>query len=206
MKPTSNGSHRFFNALPAVLFLFIAAGVGTVAWTASRPPTFKQMPLPDYGAVADFSLRSSDGSAVTLGDLARFPWIADFIFTRCEGICPMMSSKMKELSADLKGSRFVSFSVDPARDTPEVLARYAAGLEADTRRWFFLTGENAELDRVTKSFHMNDTSDPAMHSARFVLVDGRGRIRGYYDSSDEAAMENLLRDTRILEKEGKSGL
>lgn len=198
-------SHYFFNALPAILLLFIACGVGVVAWTASKPAPPSQT-LPEYGTVADFSLQSSDGRVVTLGDLGKFPWIADFIFTRCEGICPMMSAKMKALSIQLQGSRFVSFSVDPMRDTPAVLAAYAKGLDADTRRWFFLTGETDELNRVTKSFHMNDTSDPMMHSARFVLVDAAGRIRGYYDSADNEAMDKIVEDARLLAKEGKSGL
>jgi protein SCO1 len=204
MMPTeSSSARRFFSALPLLLLLFIGVGVGVVAWSSSNPP---EPELPDYGAVADFSLTASDGQTVTLESLKRFPWVADFIFTRCQGICPMMTVKMRALTQEIKGSRFVSFSVDPTFDTVSKLADYAQEQEADTTRWHFLTGDSAAIERVAKSFYLNGVEEPTMHSSRFALVDGNGRIRGYYDSADSEAMDRLVREARLLERQGKAGL
>jgi protein SCO1/2 len=97
----------------------------------------------------------------------------------------------------------VSFSVDPERDTPAVLAEYARGYSADGERWYFLTGDKAAIFKLAKeSFHVGaadgDATDPVMHSTRFVLVDRTGKIRGYYDSNDPAQLAALSRDAATL--------
>lgn len=196
-------------------FWFGALLIGTSAvilfLSQGRPLTKK--PLPVYGQVVEFSLTERSGRIVTLGDLKGKTWIADFIFTRCAGICPMMSSKMLRLQQMLQNRpdiRLVSFSVDPARDTPEVLETYAKRFQADPERWLFLTGDKAQIFKLSEQhFHLgvadipeserqDDLDQSVSHSSKFALVDPEGQIRGYYASEDESAMQQLVRDAKEL--------
>jgi protein SCO1/2 len=165
--------------------------------------------LPRHFDLPEFALVERSGRPATLTALRGRPWIADFIFTRCAGVCPAMTARMKALAGRLAGTpvRFVSFTVDPVYDTPEVLARYAdaAGAPAD---WWFVTGALADLHRLsTAGFKLAAMEaspgqafddGPFLHSSKFVLVDAAGAIRGYYDSTDEAAMRALEADARRL--------
>ena len=162
--------------------------------------------LPTRGQVADFALLSQTGRQMTRADLLGKVWIADFIFTHCAGPCPRMTADLARIAGDLTSFpdlRLVSFSVDPERDTPAVLAEYARGYSADAERWYFLTGDKAAIFKLAKeSFHVGaadgDATDPVMHSTRFVLVDRAGKIRGYYDSNEPAQLAALSRDAATL--------
>ena len=157
--------------------------------------------------VPDFSLVSEQGKPVTLIDYAGTVWIADFIFVQCGGSCPMMTSKMSELSSALRGTgiKFVSFDVDPDRDgVPELLA-YSRSAGADPSRWSFLRGEKPVIRALAQDgFKLGvmdgDPKDPepVLHSTRFALVDVTGTIRGTYDSLDDEKMAALLADARRL--------
>ena len=154
----------------------------------------------------------ANGKNFSRSDLEGKVWIADFIFTHCAGICPLMSAKMSSLVQELgalPGMRFVSFSVDPERDTPEVLAKYAERYKAPAERWFFLTGDKAQIYRLSSQhFHLGvaeispeerEALDQSVrHSAKFVLVDKRGQIRGYYDTDEQNGGAKLIQDTRLL--------
>lgn len=191
---------RFLQILPLAAALLVVLGVsGTTVFR--RPAPKPPVGLPVYARVPDFVLTERSGREVALRDLAGRPWIADFIFTRCGGICPMMSSKMAALAKDLKDdTQFVSFTVDPEVDSPAVLAEYAKKYEADPERWLFLTGSRDTLNAITTALHMNKIDEPMMHSASFVLVDASHAVRGYYDSNDPAAIEKLKRDhARLIE-------
>lgn len=158
-----------------------------------------QPELPIYGSVADFILTDQNSRSFSKLDLEGELWIADFIFTRCAGQCPIMTNEMNKLQKRLPAEiRLVSFSVDPQYDKSEVLAQYAQKYGAREGRWFFLTGEDDILNRLAVSFHMNTIEDPMMHSLRFVLVDQQGMIRGYYDSTDEEAMKKLILEAKAL--------
>lgn len=174
-------------------------------WTRLSAPD-----LPVLGQVPPFSLTSHRGETVTRADLAGEPWIADFIFTRCALSCPMMTTRMAELDDGrvAPGVRLVSISVDPEHDTPEVLAGYADAFGA-SERWHFLTGSKEEvLELALEGFHLAldpdpppgtaSPEEPIVHSTRFVLVDGRGRIRGYYDGMRRSGVEQLERDAALL--------
>lgn len=164
----------------------------------------------DYGAVPDFTLVERDGSRVGLADLEGRYWVADFIFTRCNGICPILTKRMASLARKLPDDdiRFVSFSVDPSFDTPEVLESYAAASGVETARWLFLTGPREQIHRlVGEGFRLNvaerspeaaDDGELITHSDRFVLVDPTGTIRGYYHGTDEESVERLVEDLRRL--------
>jgi protein SCO1/2 len=119
--------------------------------------------------------------------------------------CPMMSHQMRGLQGSTESTpevKLVSFSVDPAHDTPPVLAKYAQLFKADTSRWFFLTGDMARLNELgLKGFKLNTVDGSLSHSTRFALVDGRRRIRGFYLTSDDDFKTRLLHDLHQLERE-----
>ena len=135
--------------------------------------------------------------------------IADFIFTTCPGPCPIISTRMSELQKPLAKSdvHLVSFTVDPEKDTPEVLRVYADKLRKEPIRWDFLTGPLdaiASLSRDGFKLGLSEGEQPEsgpIHSTRFVLVDRRGTIRGYYDALAPDGVTKLLADTNHLLRE-----
>jgi cytochrome oxidase Cu insertion factor (SCO1/SenC/PrrC family) len=146
-------------------------------------------------------------------ELAGKVWVADFIFTNCGGPCPVITDKMAGLQKSLPPEiKLVSVSVDPERDTPEVLARYAATFDADPKRWLFLRLDKGALYHlVFEGFRLPLAEDPSApsrarvtHSTKFVLVDGVGEVRGYYDSNGDAFPGDLEKDARRLLKETTS--
>lgn len=169
-------------------------------------------PLPVIATLPHFELVERDGSTVTLSELAGRPWVADFVFTRCQVVCPYLTGRMAELRRRLPdGSRVasVSISVDPEHDTPEVLRAYAEGKGISGRDWLFLTGERDAVRGLIRDgflLAVEDTPEnvamPVAHSSRFALVDGAGRIRGYYSPLEqEGELERLLADATALERE-----
>jgi protein SCO1/2 len=118
----------------------------------------------------------------------------------------MMSATMRRLqdqtAAEFQDLRFVSFTVDPKRDTPPVLAEYATRYKRDPNRWFFLTGERAALnDLGLTAFKLQSIDGSMTHSTRFVLVDAQRRIRGYYVTGEDGVLPRLVGDIRRLERE-----
>jgi cytochrome oxidase Cu insertion factor (SCO1/SenC/PrrC family) len=158
--------------------------------------------------LADFALVRSDGNAVTRADLTGRPCVLDFVFSTCAGPCPAMSASMRILHDELDASvRLVSISVDPERDTPEVLAEYATSLGADAERWWFLTGEVDQLRALAQSVSLAVDPVPAAeaqlgfqvtHSTKFVVLDGEGRVRGYYDGTSEEGRAAAAARARFL--------
>lgn len=164
---------------------------------ASRPA------LPTLGDIPAFALTDQTGAAFHSDNaLAKKIWIADFMFTNCPGPCPRMSSQMHEVQTALAGEervRLVSFSVDPARDTPAVLKEYSQHFEAVPGKWFFLSGNQAILQRLGRDdFKLNDVDGSLEHSTRFALVDGAARVRGYYLTSEKDAIPRLIADAKQL--------
>jgi len=162
-------------------------------------------PLPVLGQVPQFQLTRQTGQPFDSHSLDGHIWVANFIFTTCDGPCPMMSHQMRGIQNSTHNTpelKLVSFTVDPAHDTPPVLAQYAAHFKADPERWYFLTGEMARLnDLGLNAFKLNSVDGGLSHSTRFVLVDGKRRIRGYYLSSDDGFPKKLLHDIRQLQSE-----
>jgi protein SCO1/2 len=157
-------------------------------------------PLPVYGALPGFTLTNQDNQTVTLEDLRGNIWIADVIFSRCAGQCPIMSAHLKEIQDALppeSAVKLVSFTTDADYDTPQVLKEYGVRHGARQGQWIFLTGRKAELRRATvegmklsaldkPSAQREDADDLFIHSDKFVLIDRSGRIRGYFDGQTEA--------------------
>ena len=200
--------------LAAVILAVLMAGVTGKTFLKSRQGLSRPAAegLPVFGRIPDFSLTDQQGSKISRNDLSGKIWIADFIFTRCAGVCPLMTQKMSTLTRQLGGLpdiRFVSFSVDPDHDSSQVLAEYAKRFSADPGKWFFLTGDKRKIyDLSEQHFHLGVGEIPfeerealdqsVLHSSRFVLVDREGEIRGYYDTEEIGFLEPLERDVKIL--------
>jgi protein SCO1/2 len=186
--------------LVATVFFFVWRG--QVNHLANRA-------VQSYGSVPPFQLVNQNGQAFGSNQLAGKIWIADFIFTACPGPCPMISSRMSELQKPLEKTdvHLVSFSVDPEKDTPEVLRGYAEKLHAQPQRWDFLTGPKAAIYDLSKNGFKLGVSDGSeevgvpVHSTRMVLIDRHGQIRGYYDALAPDAVTKLLADTSHLLRE-----
>jgi len=168
--------------------------------------------LPVLGTVPPFALTERSGRTVRSDDLRGRVWIADFVFTRCPDFCPLITSRMGELQLSLRPGddlRFVSFTVDPVHDTPEVLRDYATHAGA-TDAWLFLTGQrDAVAGLVHDGFKLAFADDgppaqPITHSDRFVLVDRSLQIRGYYLATDAGDLARLRQDAAALRASGAS--
>jgi protein SCO1/2 len=162
--------------------------------------------LPSYAVVPDFTLTDQTGTRFNSSDTLRGQvWIADFIFTNCDGPCPRMSSQMHQVQTALSGTdrvRLVSFTVDPARDTPEVLEAYSRRFQAQAGRWFFLTGPTEALQHLSRDvFTLGDVAGNLEHSTRFVLVDRSSHVRGFYLTSEDDAIPRLIADAKNLLRE-----
>jgi protein SCO1 len=180
---------------------------GLVAWLLLRPH-----PLPVLGTVPPFTLTERSGRAVRAEDLSGHVWVADFVFTRCPDFCPALTARMAGLAKTLAPARrpvrLVSFTVDPAHDTPEVLRAYATRAGAGDG-WLFLTGPRDAVSALLRDgFKVAWADDgpptsPITHSDRFVLVDRALRIRGYYHGTEPADVARLARDATAL-SDGKT--
>ena len=166
-------------------------------------------PLASYGRLPNFELTNQDAQPFGSSQLAGKIWIADFIFTTCPGPCPIISTRMSELQKPLEKSdvHLVSFTVDPEKDTPEVLRVYADKLRKQPMRWDFLTGSRDAIGSLSRDgfkLAIAEGEQPdsgPVHSTRFVLVDRRGVIRGYYDALAPDGVTKLLADTNHLLRE-----
>lgn len=170
--------------------------------------------IPVLGQAPEFGLTDQDGAAFDSRSLDGTLWVADFIFTRCTNMCPMLSREMAKLRDTLREEpvarevRFVSFSIDPDHDQPAVLSKYARRYGADTSHWTFATGTREEIwDLSVGGFKLavgenpGDPGQPLFHSDRFVIVDGAGRIRGYYSGMDSEDLQRLVAELRRVAEE-----
>lgn len=189
-----------------VLGVIIVGIAGINLWsvfdTTSEVPVSKSTAV----SVPDFSLTDQRGKALALSDMRGKIWVADFIFTNCPTICPAMTQEMARLQSEFVADPvyFVSFSVDPERDTSAVLSRYAKAYGADGRRWHFLTGDKGHIYQLAEegfSLAAGHNGTELLHSTRFVLVAPDGNIYGYYDSRSKPALLRLRRDVNALLKQ-----
>ena len=179
---------RFLHPLWAVFAVLI---IGLPAAVMLRP----ERPAPEvYAAIPSFTHTDQTGAPITREDLLGTVWIADFIFTRCPNICPMLSARMKELQPsvlDAEGIGLLSITVDPEYDTSEVLTAYAEQLGADPAIWRWVTGETAAIGQTVTGFQqaldVRKTPDNPIpditHSTRLILLDARGVLRGFYEAT-----------------------
>jgi protein SCO1/2 len=169
------------------------------------PPTTDPTALPILWDAPPFAFTDQDGHRTTDADLRGRPYVADFIFTTCTTACPTMTAQLALLRRQVASPdvRFVSFSVDPAHDTPAVLKAYAAAWGTADPRWRLMSTDPAGLAAVVKGMRVTvaptgDADNPILHSTLFLLVDGDGQVRGVYDTTDSDSMARLAGDLRTL--------
>jgi protein SCO1/2 len=212
-------------ALAAVIALAVGARVGREAPPAPAPAPTPEEPMevvqlggeaPEKksellpaspGDFGDVPCTERSGRAMRTSDLKGRFVVADFIFTYCGGPCPAMSGRMNALAEATKAAKdlvLVTFTVDPDKDTPAELAKYADRFGADKERWLFLHCERPALQEIAYD-HLKivtDRNDLFTHSTQFVVADRTGRIRAYYSPlSDKKWLEKLQADLDILRGE-----
>lgn len=165
--------------------------------------------LPELFPVPDTKLVDETGATVNLDAMKGSVVVYDFIFTNCTGICPLMTNNMRAVTEGIDEDapvRFVSITVDPARDTPEVLAAYAKRVRNDPR-WTFLTGDRDTIVNLSVAGFKLAAGDPMpggeplLHSSRFAVADKNGIIRAYYDATDGNVPEEVVKAVTSLLKE-----
>ncbi len=200
------------NKYRLIVFLLIVSAVLSCSKNENKTlPVLSKFQIIDgdtvYRKIPDFIFLNQDSIPFSSKNLEGKIHVADFIFTSCPGICPVMTGnmfKLQEMTKDLPFFYMVSFTVDPDRDTPSKLKEYAISHRADLKRWIFLTGNMDSIYHVgINGYYLGmqkDSTEPGgyLHSGRFVLVDQNGLIRGYYDGTDSKDIDRLYRDLKIL--------
>lgn len=168
-----------------------------------------------YGhKIQEFSFTDQSGKSYGSKELKNKIYVAEYFFTTCGTICPVMNAEMQRVQAAYKGNdrfKIVSFTVDPETDTVAQMKIYAEGHGADPKQWHFLTGEKKELYKLARrSFfvlkpaeaaNQGDVGSDFIHTNYFVLVDTQKRIRGYYDGTNSKEVDKLIRDIQRLMEE-----
>ncbi len=187
-----------------------------------EPRRSRSAALPVIGPVADFTLTNQDGRVITLADLRGHVWVADIIFTRCAGPCPILTKEMTEVQDALPPSnraRLVTLTTDPDNDTPPVMKAYPhrLGVTVDTNRWLFLTGTKREIAALAtgslklsavpvKPEERKNDADLFIHTTVVVVVDKQARLRGAFETAGEGvkwpdAKRKILAAVKRLERE-----
>jgi len=183
-------------------WVYVLTLIVIIALIVVMQPETEEDQLPVIGEIPAFSLVDQDGDLFTLENVKGNVWLADFIFTTCSGPCPIMTERMGMVQHDLLDIdklKFVSFTVNPDYDTPEVLKKYAQRFDADVGSWSFVTGKYEQIQElIVEGFKMGDVEEIVFHSTRFALVDHEGNLRGYYSGTEPAEHEILTRDIQSL--------
>ena len=163
-----------------------------------------------YHTIAPFSMTNQNGETITEQDYDNVIYVADFFFTTCPSICPIMTKNMAMLQEKLTqfpNVKLLSYSVTPKIDSVAQLKRYALQNKVDDNRWNLVTGSKKEIYQLARKSYLvvKDDGDGGpfdmIHTENFVLVDKQKRIRGYYDGTQAAAMEEILNDIAVLIQE-----
>ena len=202
--------------LPFAAWVVAFAVAGILIFAATR--LFKSSErrdvdaMPPLGEIPSFRFTTQEGKPLTKEDLLGKVWVADFVFTRCNGPCPLMTSRMAELARGLlkaKDVRLVSISVDPEHDTPAVLGEYAGRMMADPSKWIFLTGPKPEIDTFARKGMFQalayDGKGVPTHSTRFLVIDREGKIRKTRNLDEPELVQKLFMDIGDLLREPISG-
>lgn len=167
-----------------------------------------------YHTIADFSLTNQNGETITQKDYEDKIYVADFFFTTCLTICPIMTDNMVEIQQRTQNNpaiKLLSHTVMPEVDTVQQLKKYARTKGVDDSRWNLVTGDKATIYNLARKQYLAAKENPEdplglVHTENFVLVDKQKRIRGFYDGTEKEEIERLLKDIDILQNEGKKSL
>lgn len=208
------------------LFAFLSAGILYLFYNALKPvkilpiyqPAEVSFELVDsslqhvkkYHKIAPFRLLNQNGKVITQQDYNDQIYVADFFFTTCPSICPIMTDNMEKIQRQILKDQHVkllSFSVTPEIDSVPQLKKYAVEKGVIDAKWNLLTGDKKAIYTLARKsyFVVKEDGDGGpldmIHTENFVLVDPDKRIRGYYDGTDKLAMELLMEDIRVLKAE-----
>lgn len=168
-----------------------------------------------YHTIADFALLNQNGDTITQKDYENKIYIADFFFTTCPTICPIMTDNMLKLQEILKTQDNVlllSHTVTPEIDSVPVLKAYAEKKGVNDAKWNMVTGDKQQIYDLARKSYLVAKYEPfdgdydMIHTENFVLVDTRRRIRGFYDGTNWDEMEDLLKDLEMLQREEQKNL
>ena len=161
--------------------------------------------------IGNFSFTNQDGITITEKEIENKVFVAEYFFSTCKSICPIMNQQMQRIQKTYKGNKSVkilSFTVDPETDNSETLKTYAVQHGYQKGQWHFLTGTKSSLYSLArKSFfvlkpaeatNLGDAGSDFIHTNNFVLVDKKKRIRGYYDGTNPAEITELIEDIDLL--------
>jgi protein SCO1/2 len=162
-----------------------------------------------YHTIADFSLVNQNGKTVTQTDYKDKIYVADFFFTTCQTICPIMTDHMHQIQEKLKGDADVmllSYSVTPEIDSVAQLKKYALTKGVNDEKWNLVTGDKKQIYELARKSYLVAKDNPEyefdlIHTENFVLVDTKKRIRGFYDGTNSKDIQQLLKDIETLKLE-----
>jgi protein SCO1/2 len=178
----------------------------------ARPQRLAVLGNPGH-RIEPFSFTDQDGKIVTDKDVAGRIFVVEYFFTTCKGICPKMNDNMALVYAAFRGNdkvKILSHTVDPEKDSAGALKAYSLKFDADPAQWHFLTGPKRELyEKALNSYLITAVDDTArktvmpdfIHTPNFVLIDGKGYIRGRsqaYDGTSKASVQQLIGDMKLL--------
>lgn len=203
------GSQKVFRAI-----LFVGILIISCAPKEDRLPIFGQREVVGtdtvYHTIASFSFVDQDSVEITNTTFKDKIYVADFFFTSCRTICPIMKSQMLrvyEVTKDMPDVLLLSHTIDPEYDTVALLHDFAERLEVESNKWHFVTGVKDSIYKIAQTSYfataMEDKSEPDgfIHSGAFLLIDKLGRIRGKYDGTKEEDVNRLIVDIKRLRQE-----
>lgn len=165
-----------------------------------------------YHKIADFSLINQNGDTITQDTYKNKIYVADFFFTTCQTICPIMTDNMVDIQKEIKNDEEVmllSHSVTPEIDSVAQLKRYAIKKGVIDSKWNLVTGDKGQIYRLARKSYLAVKDDGMpddygmVHTENFMLIDKKRQIRGYYDGTKKDEIQRLLKDLKTLKKEYK---
>jgi protein SCO1 len=195
----------------------IDSTTGNVMMLKNPNPKWNQPEMDTvFHTIPDWKLIDENGVAFSGSSLKGKIYIADFFFTRCESICPKMSTQLtrvQDIFSKEDEVQLASFSVDPTHDTPEMLKEYAKKYDAKAGKWHFFTGTKTQIyPLAVKGYYVpvadaseydkavKNPDETFIHSEKLILVDKEGHIRGFYDGTDKKDVDKLILEIRVLLK------
>jgi protein SCO1/2 len=213
MKSVSNNG-RLSKAAAGFTLLPLLALLGSCAFKEPPLPVFGEREVVNgdtlYHHIAPFQFVDQDSTLVTNETFRNKIYVADFFFTTCRTICPIMKSQMLRVYQAVEHDDDVlilSHTIDPEYDTVGLLREYSRRLGVESRKWHFVTGVKDSIYKIAQTSYfataLEDKSEPDgfIHSGAFLLIDKRGRIRGKYDGTIEADVNQLIKDIARLKRE-----
>lgn len=162
-----------------------------------------------YHKIADFSLINQNGDTITEKDYENKIYVADFFFTTCQTICPIMTDHMVQIQTEIMEDNeimLLSHSVTPEIDTVAQLKRYALEKGVNDKKWNLVTGDKKQIYELARKSYLAVKTDgkgdayDMIHTENFMLIDKKRQIRGYYDGTNPEDIEQLLEDIKVLKK------